>query len=227
MALNPPPMVMIGDSHMRPFKRAAAAGRFAPRGFRLKHVGGATARGLINEKSHSGAGDLFRRFLIKSDPAATFIPQFGEIDCNFSAWAISAKRGTDPEAEIDASLTRYFQFLDREAPRFAAVLIAGPPPPVLTAEAVANADAELRRSVTASLQDRLALTRRFAAGLRAGATARGWGYCDVIDRVNDRETGAVHQRFRHPNPGEHHLHPNGAAVPWGRVLTRALNAMGR
>lgn len=209
---------VIGDSHIEAIIRAAEQGllnRFAL----VKKVGGATAVGLRNPNSHTDALAKFRAVLLPARRDCIPIIQLGEVDCGFVIWYRAAKFGESVETQMDESLAAYFSFVDglrREG--YPTIVVTAPILPTIRDGQDWGEVANARREVTATLQQRTKLTLRYIEALRDGARLRDLPFVDLTPDLLDSSTGVVAEAYRHPNPTNHHLDPEKAAILWARHL---------
>lgn len=85
-------------------------------------------------------------------------------------------------------------------------MLSAPPPTIRDGEALSEV-ANARSEVTASQRERTDLTFEYNERLAAACEQIGARYLDVTTATIDPATRLVHDRFRHPDPGEIHLHP--------------------
>lgn len=216
-------LLFLGDSHVHSFRVAASMGRFAPRACTFVDVAGATAAGLGNRQSTTGARTRFLEALAAA-PNATAIMHLGEVDCGFVIWRRAQTYGTDVVQQMEASVLAYFDFVDEIlAAGRERVLLAGTVLPTVLEGTDFGEVANLRREVTAPLAERTKLTLAFNQALREGAKARSLPYFDITDDTLDPATGIIRAEFRNPRPHDHHLHPRRAAECWASRLLPLLD----
>ena len=76
-----------------------------------------------------------------------------------------------------------------------------------------------------SLATRTQLTLRYNQGLAEGAARRGLPFIDIADAIIKLTSGVVADRFRHPDPTDHHLDPEKAG-PLGPSASTPRAAIG-
>lgn len=75
------------------------------------------------------------------------------------------------------------------------------------------------RQVTASQAERTDLTHRYNRRLAAEVARAGLRFVDFTPDLVDPATGLIADRFRHPDPADHHLHPEAGGRLWAaRIL---------
>lgn len=210
----------IGDSHIDAIRRAAEQG-LLNRPAAFKSVGGATAVGLRNPNSFSDALSRFRAEILPVRSDSIPVIQLGEVDCGFVIWYRAAKYGESIEQQMNDSLAAYFAFVDELRHHgYAQLVVTAPVLPTIRDGQDWGEVANARREVTATLKQRTDLTLRYIDGLKAGAQDRGLPFIDLTPDLLDKATGVLADAFRHPNPADHHLHPEKAAALWSDHLNR-------
>jgi hypothetical protein len=218
-----PPLVFIGDSHANYFRHAAAQGYFGRRRVGCCAVAGATAVGLRNPNAKTNALARLSAYLRKWPPRSVIVIQLGEVDCGFVIWYRDRKYRDGVETQLEESIAAYFAFVDATMARgHRRIVVTGASMPTIEDGQDWGEVANARREVTASLQDRVALTRRYNERLRAEAARRGLPFIDISDEVLDPATGTVRHAFRNANPLDHHLDWDRAARSWAARLNAVL-----
>ena len=140
----------------------------------------------------------------------------GEIDCGYLIWSRAAARATSPEAELRRSVRSYLDLLDEvEHEGHANLIVCAVPYPTL--ETYSNE----RRSVTATLEERMNITSAFNDQLRGWCDRHGARYLSY-DCVLDHQTRRVRSEFHHRDSFDHHYRT--AAL--GPVIANELHNMG-
>lgn len=185
------------------------------------NIGGATAMGLCNPKSQTNALPVFEEYL-RAFPGEDVLVMMGEVDCGFLIWWRAQTKGLSVESQLQQSLARYQAFvrgLQRDQGR---VVVVSAPLPTLPDDAPPGPVADARREVRASQRQRTDLTLRYNDRMARWAEAEDVTYVDVSDELLDPATNLIHERFRRPDPGNHHL----ADGPYAAVLESALRSIG-
>ncbi|MFV3078027.1 hypothetical protein [Niveispirillum fermenti] len=218
----------VGDSHVQSFETAAALGWLRyPARFLI--VPGATAVGLRNPESRTQALARFREMLLPVVPDIVPVIQLGEVDCGFVIWWRAQAYGESVEAQLDAAITAYTDFVDLLCHAgYGRVVVTGAVPPTIRDGQKWGPVARARHAVTASLRDRTDLTLRYNRRLADMAAQRNLPYADIAAHALDAGTGLICDTYRNPNPRDHHLHPIRAAQAWAAVINgidRSLSAI--
>lgn len=210
-----------GDSHLLPIEYAYDAGWFGDVDMVMTRVGGATAVGLRHPKSKTQALPKYRRALLPYQPGVIPVFQLGEVDCGFVIWHRAAKYGESIEEQLSAALTAYFEFLGEiSAAGYGDLIVTGATLPTILDGVFDGEVAHLRRSVTATIAERTALTLDYNGRLEAGCAERGFKFFDLGKLIIDPATGIIADEFRHTNPLDHHLHPERAGRLWASEVLR-------
>jgi hypothetical protein len=209
---------IVGDSHISSFRAAHRRGLFdAPTSFRM--VEGATAVGLRNPNSLTNALAIFERSLLPPKKNVTPVIQLGEVDCGFVIWWRAKKYSEPIDMQLEQSIAAYREFVDKLLRAgYSRIVITGATMPTIQDGQDWGEIANARREVTASLQERTDLTRRYNAALSKLAAERDLPFVDIGDLVLDPATGLIAEKFRHPNKADHHLNPELVAPLWAGAL---------
>lgn len=210
-----------GDSHV--WAMTAARPHLPHVELHVVGVGGATALGLANPNSATNALNVFRASIVHVPRDQPLVLMLGEIDCGFLAWIRAAERGTTVEAELETSLTCQRRFLaELSADGRRRLHVVSVPLPSVADYTTWRGLANARCRVTATLPERTAVTRWFNARLRTAASDDGIGIVDVEHALLDPGTGLLAERFRHPDPDDHHYD----RAAFGEVLAAGLRDAG-
>jgi hypothetical protein len=188
-------------------------------------VGGASAMGMVNPHSQTQALPQFRQYMSKLPLGDRLLFVLGEVDCGFVIWYRAAKYKLDVDSQLQHSLDCYCRFL-REvvAQRPGRVAVCAVVPPVIEDGTLWSGSSSARREVTASLQERAQLTRRYNDALRSFCLGVGCGFLDLED-VLDGE-GRVLPQYRHAQPNNHHLTASSMAGLLQRKLAATFSLAG-
>jgi hypothetical protein len=170
-------------------------------------IRGATAFGMANPNSRTNAFAEFRTVIQRLPRSRPLLFMLGEVDCGFLIWHRAQSTGVPVEEQMEASLRNYVQFLDGLLAEGRTVMVAAVPLPTITDGRVFGEVANARKDVTASLAERTALTVRYNAALRSWCRDRGCVFLDYEAEMLDPATGLIREDLRHPDPQNHHAHP--------------------
>jgi hypothetical protein len=211
-------VLCIGDSHVQVFHHVSMPGVW----FRVKSIEGATASGLPNPKSKTGAQQAFARALGRARPWQQVLVQLGEVDCGFVIWYRAARHGLSVEEQFAQTVGSYEAFIARIAGMgLRRTIVLSVPLPTISDDGVKwGKVARLRESVTASQAERTRLTTRFNAELSERCQALGVAFVDATSGHTDCATGLVASRFVRESD-DHHL----ADEPYAELISSRLAAL--
>jgi hypothetical protein len=189
--------------------------------FSICSVGGATAQGIANPNSKTDALRIFTERAHAAQDWQDLVFSLGEVDCGFLIWYRAAKYGTPVDEQLHRSIENYVSFLAGipQSPRRRVFVLSAFLPTIADGQdwgEVANA----RREVTASQQERTAITLQYNALLEDAARSNSFEFVDVTTGHRDAATGLVDRRFLNPDPLDHHL----ADGPFGQLIAEQLGA---
>ncbi|MEO6634069.1 MAG: hypothetical protein ABIN41_00500 [Devosia sp.] len=154
-------------------------------------------------------------------PLAGTVPviHLGEVDCGFVIWWRAAKYGEPVDHQLKVAIEAQLAFVDTLlSAGYSTVVLTAPSPPTIR-EGIDWGDvANLRREVNVPLKQRTALALEYAQRIGEGAALRGLPYIDFLSITLDPSTGVLLDDFRHPDPRDHHLHPDRMATVWAGAL---------
>ena len=209
---------IVGDSHTRAMRWAAEHG-LVDRACVFVEVIGATAGGLRNPNAHTDALATFRKSLLPYDPDVVPVVHLGEVDCGFVIWYRAAKYGEPVQQQLEQSLAGYFDFVDQlTASGYDRLVISGATLPTIREGQDWGDVPNARREVKQPLAARTRLTLSYNQKLAQGAAQRGLHFIDIVEEIIDPTTGTVSDRFRHPDPTDHHLDPEKTGPLWAKLL---------
>jgi hypothetical protein len=213
-------VLAIGDSHILVMRHVA---RDDAR-FRVLMIEGATASGITNPNSKTGASTRFRERVGRVKPWQHVLIQLGEVDCGFLIWHRAQRLGISVDEQLEQTLANYEEILRFTLDRgLASVMVLAVPLPTIDDYPSQWAEvANLRKEVTASQRERTDLTLRFNDELRARCERLGATFVDATTDQLDPETHLVRRSLMRPDDRDHHL----ADGPYAALVERALPALG-
>lgn len=213
----------FGDSHTRVYRRVRCQMRNIA--LTTTTVRGATAYGILNPDSKSGAGPRFAAAIGRISDRHAILIQLGEVDCGSLLWRLADRRGTSVDELAKLSLNRYFMFLtalDRSP-----LIISGVTPPTVSDYTQFDGISNPRYGLTASWTDRMELTQEWNCRVRDWCSAEGHVYLDSFDLLLTVDRAAIRGMFLPASPSDHHLEPNAyASYLASTALPRALESWG-
>lgn len=213
-------VVCIGDSHVTVLSKVHVPGVR----FQVRRVVGATASGLLNEKSATRTRRKLLQRLGEARRWQSIVIQLGEVDCGYLIWRRAERYGLDIEEQLELSLATYSTFLTEVLGRnFREVIVLSAPLPTIgdARSEWEGSVASARKDITATQAERTALTLRFNDRLKARCESLGVTFVDVTTGQLDPATGLIDTRFVRMTNRNHHL----ADAPYGALIASELGAV--
>lgn len=210
---------IVGDSHVSSFRHAGDIGLIT-RPCIYTEIGGATAVGLRNPNtSRTNAIEHYKEALLPFQSGISPVIHLGEVDCGYLIW-YRAKKFNEPIAiQMTQSQQAYFDFVDTLMDAgYREVVITGASLPTIRDGTDWGEIQNLRREVTASLLERTNLTIEYNKMLKEGAGVRDLKFIDIASELINNNTGVIDDFYRHPDPANHHLHPERTGHLWAAEL---------
>jgi len=190
-----PPVVVLGDSHARIFAGCSGVTH-------VERVPGATAFGLANENSVTGAREIFKQLL--SDFCGHWVVfNLGEVDCN--AAVFRQKRNPVSSDWIVEAVSNYREFLREEACTVRPIVCSVHLPPVDDYRSPLYTDQvnAPRQFVTADKFFRTSLVEFFNNILKTACEEDRIPFLDYTDDIKGSD-GLLNMRYS-LGPGNSHL----------------------
>lgn len=218
-------ILVLGDSHCAVFEYCFDHGLLAPHWLNAEIVGGATAGGLNNDRSASGAWQKFGHALRRYADFDVIVLMVGECDCSYALWKKSERDGVAPERLIEHSLAgvaRLIGHIRAARPRgIHRIILVGAILPTVDDAHAPSQDNLLRREITASQAARTQLVLAYNRGLQGLAEARDVACLDITAAILDPRTGLIDRRFVE-RADDHHLSPAATAQFWSSSLMKLI-----
>ncbi len=188
--------MVIGCSHVRYFRYMQInQPRFFNRSVHLEchEFAGATAFGLANAESVSGAQKSTRELRQQIAAADRVIINFGEIDCRRAAWKAAETSGRTIDETITDSVSHLRTYVEREIlPYNRNVILVGAKPQIIGDNDFYKNSLADERTIFKPLEQREKVTLNFNRQLRVFAGKLKVDYIDLDDEFKDE---ASRQRF--------------------------------
>lgn len=197
----------FGDSHLTMFTPIQQTPDILPlTEWHIHHVAGATAMGLVNPNSKTQALPRFRDILATTPKQGYLLFLLGEVDCGFVIWYRAAKYQLSVDTQLQQSLHNYTSFvMELREQGYCNIIICSATLPTILDGCDWGDVATARRDVTVSLKDRTALTVIYNRHLENFCRKNNFFYLDMQKYTLNSTTGIVRNKFRNPNPKDHHL----------------------
>jgi hypothetical protein len=148
--------------------------------------------------------------LANTRPWQKLLLQLGEVDCGFVIWHRASRYGLAVEEQLTITIDCYTLFLQEVAAMgFSEIIVLSAPLPTiddLPLEWQGSVASE-RKDVTASQEERTALTLRFNGELKKRCGTLGVTFVDATSGHLDRGTNLIDTRFLKETKLDHHLAP--------------------
>lgn len=218
-------VLVLGDSHSGVFEYCFDHGLLAPHWVNCEIVAGATAVGLNNDTSASGAWRKFDQALDRHADFDVVAIVLGECDCSFALWKKAERLTVAPETLIAGSLSGICRLIDRirngSAVPARKIIVVGAILPTVDTASAAGQENLLRREIKASQAERTRLVLDFNEQLRQLAAMTGIAYFDLTAQTRDPATGLIDRRFV-ADAGDHHISHPASARLWASQLVSLL-----
>ncbi len=198
-------ILVLGDSHASIFGHWLFNVVFESYSFIILPVGGATASGLANPNSKTQAYKLFFNSLFEFKGKRVIL-LLGEVDTGFVIWYRAKRYNSDVDTMLIKATSTYTNFIHKLSTMFSPVVLSAPLPTIKDGNnwgEVANA----RREVTATQLERTQLTLKFNQEIHAFCRSNNFIFID-LDSDCLGSNGIIKPEFLHPNPCDHHYHPD-------------------
>lgn len=218
-------VLVLGDSHCGVFEYCFDHGLLAPHWVNCEIAGGATAYGLNNDASASGAWQKFDRALQRFADFDVVVIMLGECDCSFALWKKAERSAVAPETLIGHSLAGIRRLIGRIRDDTAVpgrqIIVAGAILPTVDDGTAARQGNLLRREIKASQAERTRLVLAFNEQLGRLAAELGVAYFDLTAQTRDPASGLIDRRFV-ADPEDHHISHPASARLWSGTLSSLL-----
>lgn len=215
-------MLILGDSHAGVFEYIFDHDLFPPHLINCDIVGGATAYGLNNDNSVTGAFRKFRSALQRFPDYRHVGIMLGEVDCSFALWNRAMRDNTPAVEQIPRAIEGIERLLDWGAENFPTrkFVLFGAILPTIKDHQISRQSFELRRQIAATQRERTELVLAFNRALRAVANKRAISYLDITEATLDPLSGVVRDEFLVDEGIDHHQSQAKTANLWIAQLSR-------
>jgi len=198
----------FGDSHVKVMRRLNWAAREHDLRFRTISVMGATAYGVVNYGSRSGARETYEKRLKNINKNNKALVMLGEIDAGFLIWSLAKKKGLSVEAVLKETVDRYVRFLSYVKNMCNDVYVCSAPLPTVDDGEKDPGYLEVRGSIQVSKKERTDMTLKFNETVQKSCKLLDIIYVDLDDLSIDKTTGLVKRSLINPSGLDHHYEEN-------------------
>lgn len=216
-------VLVLGDSHSGIFEYSFDHGFLAPHWINCEIVGGATAYGLNNDASVTGAWQKYVSALKRHPRFDVVVIVLGECDCSYALWKKAEKLGVTPTDLIEHSMRGIRRLVALASPGRCLhdIVLVGSILPSIEDHMVKTQAIELRREIAATQLERTKLVLDYNRALSQISRELGVCYFDLTDRTIDQQTGLLDRRFE-AAPDDHHISHVAAGKLWANALLGML-----
>ena len=216
-------ILVIGDSHGGVFEYCFDHDLLAPHLVNCEIVAGATAYGLNNDQSATGAWQKFAAALDRFSCFDVVVIVLGECDCSYALWKKAESLQLPPTELIPRSLQGVKRLLARVEQNQAVrrIVLAGASLPSIEDGMLAMQENLLRREIAATQKERTGLVLEFNRRLAALAAELGVGYFDLTGQTMSLQTGLLDRRYAAGGDDHHLSHPASGPL-WAEALRGVL-----
>lgn len=216
-------VLVLGDSHSGIFEYGFDHGFLAPHWINCEIVGGATAYGLNNDTSITGAWQKCVSALKRYSRFDVVVIMLGECDCSYALWKKAEKLGVTPNDLIGHAMLgiRRLVALASQGRRLCDIVLVGSILPTIEDHMAKNQAIELRREITATQLERTRLVLDYNRALSQLSRELGVRYFDLTEQTVDQQTGLLNCHFS-AAPDDHHISHVAAGKLWANALREML-----
>jgi hypothetical protein len=221
-------ILILGDSHAGVFEYIFDRDLLAPHVVNCEIVGGATACGLNNDRSLTGAFTIYQRSLQRFADFDVVVVMLGEVDCSFALWNRARHRGESVLEQIPRAIQGIERLLDWGSSQNGRLrfVLAGSILPTVKDDQI-DQQYEARRSLRVPQSERTALVLAYNEALNGLATRRGLSYIDITAATRDPVSGLVRDDFLVRDAVDIHQSQPATAGLWVREIRGVLAALDR
>lgn len=198
----------FGDSHVKVMRRLNWVKPSHHVRFRTISVMGATAYGVVNDGSTSGAREIYEKRLKNINKNYKALVMLGEIDASFLIWSLAKRKALSVEAVLQETVGRYVSFLSYVKNICNDVYVCSAPLPTVD-DGEKNPDyLETRGSIHTSKKERTDMTLKFNETVQERCKLLDIVYIDLDGLAIDKTTGLVKRSLINPSGLDHHYEEN-------------------
>lgn len=216
-------ILVIGDSHGGVFEYCFDHDLLTPHLVNCEIVAGATAYGLNNDQSATGAWQKFTAALERFSRFDVVVIVLGECDCSYALWKKAESLHLPPAELIPRSLQGIRRLVARVGQNQAVrrIVLVGASLPSIEDGMLAVQENLLRREIAATQKERTALVLEFNRRLAELAAELNVGYFDLTGQTMNLQTGLLDRRYAAGGDDHHLSHPASGAL-WAETLRGVL-----
>lgn len=196
-------VLVIGDSHIRVFEHWIFTLFFPKRKFKIVYVPGASASGIRNVNSLSGAYTTFKSALEKGG-YDEIIVSLGEVDAAYAVWIRLAKGNINLEAIFDDVVAKYKDFIISLIAYAPTTVISAPLQTIEDCKGCTDELSRVRSSIDIGIEDRIAFTLKFNHRIKTFLSEENIKYIDMDSIVLNKHNLLKRWVINPKNKCDHH-----------------------
>lgn len=212
-------VLVLGDSHVRVFEHWRFLWSFPHTRFDVVYVPGATASGIRNRSSETGAYSVFLDALSSRKHDLVLI-NLGEVDTAYTLWRQADRSGKNVTDLMASSVKNYCEFLDEVHKEHTVAVLSACLPTLADHADSKDEVARVRTAVKASQQARTALALDFNARLATFCSHHAIPYLNCASAALG-PNGIVRREWVNQTRYDHHY----ARPTYAQWLVAALRQM--
>ncbi len=198
----------FGDSHVKVFRRMNWLYSASGLRFRTISVKGATAYGIINANSVTGARSIYDKRLKRLNSDSIIIVLLGEIDASFLVWYLAQEKDINVNLVLQKSINHYIKFLNYILNLKLKLIVCSAPLPTADDNSINTAFMSIRDKIKVNKLKKTQMTLKFNRKIREYCESKEIIYMDMDKFALDKRSGTVKQKLINSNPFDHHYEEN-------------------
>lgn len=196
-------ILVIGDSHIRVFEHWLFALFFPKKTFKIVYVPGASASGIRNVNSLSGAYTTFKASL-EEVGYDEIIVSLGEVDAAYAVWIRLAKGNINLDAIIDDVVAKYKDFILSLMEYAPATVISAPLQTIEDCRECTDEISLVRSSIDIGIDDRIAFTLKLNRRIQSFCSEKNIKYIDMDSTILGKNNRVKRLLINPKNKCDHH-----------------------
>jgi len=182
---------------------------------------GKTAQGLCKQENIDLLLDPIRELKTQLDYLLIYL---GEVDCGSALWLKAKRNSSNVKDELTQAIQNLIKMAKaaQEEPNVNKVILMAPVLPLVENYKDNPGMSKIRKSITASWDERNKLTKDFCKLLKGKATKENILYCTVNHLLIDKETSFVKQEIIENHSIHHHLKTEYGAKLWLKQIEKLI-----
>jgi len=198
-------ILALGDSHIRVFEHFFFKYLLPQYAFNVTYVPGATAYGIGNVQSKTGAYSKFLESLALNN-YEKIVVTLGEVDCAYTLWSHTQRTKEPIDIFLDRSIERYTDFVKMLTAYAPVTVMSVPLPTVDDFTECDDSVSGIRKTPSVSLEERTSITHKFNNKIKESTEKILYAsFIDLSPLVSEKKTGKLKFMFKNrQNPCDHH-----------------------